>query len=241
MARTVVTCDNCGQHLSVPQKSGQVECPKCTNVIALRFEPRVVYTPPWLNKKLGFLLILFSIWVWNNVMWFRINIVDDSGLFEGLAQALCFAGVVLVAFVDLLRDRGRLFGEQVHLSKPTDARRYTPPGEGENKVFSAPPLGLQFVLALTVPLLMVPVALMIPQVLNLCIREWFTTCHEIGGGGMAVILFLPFGVSLATMSIGATSSKQHHHQIFVGARISAVLNFAFFLMMMFLILTVSPV
>jgi hypothetical protein len=58
---------------------------------------------------------------------------------------------------------------------------------------------------------------------------------------MAVILFLPFGVSLATMRIGPTLSKQHHHQIFLGARISAVLNVAFFLMMMFLILTVSPV
>ena len=241
MARTVVTCDNCGQHLSVPQTSGQVECPKCTNLIELRFEPRAVYTPPWLNKKLGFLMILFSIWIWNNVMWFRINIVDDSGLFEGLAQALCFTGVVLVAFVDFLRDRGRLSGEQVQLPQPPDARQTVSASEGQHEVFPAPPLGLQFVLALTVPLLMVPVSVMIPEVLNLCIREWFTTCHEIGGGGMAVILFLPFGVSLATMRIGPILSKQHHHQIFLGARISAVLNFAFFLMMMFLILTVSPV
>ena len=64
MSRTVVACDGCGQQLSVPQKNGQVECPKCGYVITLAFEPRVINTPPWLNRKLGFALMLAAAWIW---------------------------------------------------------------------------------------------------------------------------------------------------------------------------------
>ena len=125
MARVVIECSQCGQKLSVPQKTGELDCPKCANTITLKFEPRVVHTPPWFNKTLGFILIFLAFWLWNNTMWLRTNLIDDSGLFEGLANVLCFAGVMVIAFADLVRHRGRLVGEQAYLTPASEGQGHT--------------------------------------------------------------------------------------------------------------------
>ena len=247
MARVVIECSQCGQKLSVPQKTGELDCPKCANTIALKFEPRVVHTPPWFNKTLGFILIFLAFWLWTNTMWLRNNLIDDSGLFEGLANVLCFAGVMVIAFADLVRHRGRLVGEQAYLTPAsegqdhTDGREHTEAENAQVVPIIAPKLGRNFLIALLAPLLMLPVSISIPEVFNLCATEWFVTCNEIGKGGMSLIMFLPFGVALMMMAIGSKPSNQNNNEILLGARISGVITFAFFFIFMIAIHTVSPV
>ena len=247
MARVVIECSQCGQKLSVPQKTGELDCPKCANTIALKFEPRVVHTPPWFNKTLGFILIFLAFWLWTNTMWLRNNLIDDSGLFEGLANVLCFAGVMVIAFADLVRHRGRLVGEQAYLTPAsegqdhTDGREHTEAESAQIETIIAPKLGRNFLIALLAPLLMLPVSISIPEVFNLCATEWFVTCNEIGKGGMSLIMFLPFGVALIMMAIGSKPSNQSNNEILLGARISGVITFAFFFIFMIAIYTVSPV
>ena len=247
MARVVIECSQCGQKLSVPQKTGELDCPKCANTIALKFEPRVVHTPPWFNKTLGFILIFLAFWFWSNTMWLRTNLIDDSGLFEGLANVLCFAGVMVIAFADLVRHRGRLVGEQAYLTPAsegqghTDGHEHTEAENAQVVPIIAPKLGRNFLIALLAPLLMLPVSISIPEVFNLCATEWFVTCNEIGKGGMSLIMFLPFGVALMMMAIGSKPSNQSNNEILLGARISGVITFAFFFIFMIAIYTVSPV
>ncbi len=241
MTRVVIECSQCGQKLSVPQKTGEVDCPKCTNTIALKFEPRVVHTPPWFNKTLGFILIFLAFWLWTNTMWLRNNLIDDSGLFEGLANFLCFAGVMVIALADLVRNRGRLVGEQAYLTPASEGHEHTEAERAQIETIIAPKLGRNFYIALLAPLLMVPVSLFIPEAFNLCATEWFVTCNEIGKGGMSFIMFLPFGVSLMIMAIGSKPSNKNNNEILVGARISGVITFAFFLLFTVAIYTISPV
>ena len=247
MARVVIECSQCGQKLSVPQKTGELDCPKCANTIALKFEPRVVHTPPWFNKTLGFILIFLAFWLWNNTMWLRTNLIDDSGLFEGLANVLCFAGVMVIALADLVRHRGRLVGEQAYLPPAsegqghTDGHEHTEAESAQIETIIAPKLGRNFYIALLAPLLMLPVSISIPEVFNLCATEWFVTCNEIGKGGMSLIMFLPFGVALMMMAIGSKPSNKNNNEILLGARISGVITFVFFFIFMFAIYTVSPV
>ena len=247
MARVVIECSQCGAKLSVPQKTGELDCPKCANTIALKFEPRVVHTPPWFNKTLGFILIFLAFWLWTNTMWLRNNLIDDSGLFEGLANVLCFAGVMVIALADLVRHRGRLVGEQAYLTPAsegqdhTDGQEHTEAENAQVVPIIAPKLGRNFLIALLAPLLMLPVSISIPEVVNLCATEWFVTCNEIGKGGMSLIMFLPFGVALMMMAIGSKPSNQSNNEILLGARISGVITFAFFFIYMIAIYTVSPV
>ena len=247
MARVVIECSQCGQKLSVPQKTGELDCPKCANTITMKFEPRVVYTPPWFNKTLGFILLFLAFWLWTNIMWLRNNLIDDSGLFEGLANMLCFAGVMVIAFADLVRHRGRLFGEQAYLTpvtedhEHTDGHEHTETENAQVVPIIAPKLGRNFYIALLAPLLMVPVSLFIPEAFNLCATEWFVTCNEIGKGGMSFIMFLPFGVSLMIMTIGSKPSNKNSNEILIGARISGVITFAFFSLLTFALFTISPV
>lgn len=251
MARVVIECSQCGQKLSVPQKTGELDCPKCGNTIALKFEPRVVHTPPWFNKTLGFILIFLAFWLWTNSTWLVSKIgtlpVDLSDFFEGLANVLCFAGVMVIAFADLVRHRGRLFGEQAYLTPAsegqdhTDGHEHTEAENTQVVPIIAPKLGRNFLIALLAPLLMLPVSISIPEVFNLCATEWFVTCNEIGKGGMSLIMFLPFGVALMMMAIGSKPSNQSNNEILLGARISGVITFAFFFIFMIAIYTVSPV
>ncbi len=241
MTRVVIECSQCGQKLSVPQKTGEVDCPKCTNTIALKFEPRVVHTPPWFNKTLGFILIFLAFWLWTNTMWLRNNLIDDSGLFEGLANFLCFAGVMVIALADLVRNRGRLVGEQAYLTPASEGHEHTEAENAQIETIIAPKLGRNFLIALLAPLLMLPVSISIPEVFNLCATEWFVTCNEIGKGGMSLIMFLPFGVALIMMAIGSKPSNQSNNEILLGARISGVITFAFFLLFTVAIYTISPV
>ena len=247
MARVVIECTQCGQKLSVPQKTGELDCPKCANTITMKFEPRVVYTPPWFNKTLGFILLFLAFWLWTNIMWLRNNLIDDSGLFEGLANMFCFAGVMVIAFADLVRHRGRLFGEQAYLTpateehEHTDGHEHTEAEKAQVVSIVAPKLGRNFYIALFAPLLVVPVSVFIPEAFNLRATEWFVTCNEIGKGGMSFIMFLPFGVSLMIRAIGSKPSNKNSNEILVGAKISGVITFAFFLLITVAIYTVSPV
>ena len=174
-------------------------------------------------------------------MWLRNNLIDDSGLFEGLANVLCFAGVMVIALADLVRHRGRLVGEQAYLTPASDGPEHTGAESAQIETIIAPKLGRNFLIALLAPLLMLPVSISIPEVFNLCATEWFVTCNEIGKGGMSLIMFLPFGVSLMIMAIGSKPSNQSNNEILLGARISGVITFAFFFIFMIAIYTVSPV
>ncbi len=240
MARTVIECPKCGQQLSVPQKKGVVECPKCAFDITLAFKPRVVNTPSWLNKKLGFVLIFLAVWLQSNVMWFRINLSADGDILEGLASMLCFAGIMVVAFVDLVRNRGRLSGEQAYLSAADEApQNATDINEGM-VVGTAPEFGSKFYIALVVPLLVIPISLMIPDMLDWCIYAAFRTCVEVSKATYMFMLFLPFGTALLLMAMGYKRSNTHQNDVYSGARISAILTFAFFFLMSFMLMTVSP-
>ena len=240
MSRTVVACDGCGQQLSVPQKNGEVECPKCNNVITLAFEPRVVNTPPWLNRKLGFALMLAAAWIWNNTIWFRTTFIDDSGLFQGLAQLLCFAGVLLVAFADVIRNRGRLFGEQVNVVQPVDLDPSKAGNIGQIETFISPKLGAPFYIAAIVPLLMIPVSFQVPLILNWCSHPAFRECTVVSDSTFLFMLFLPLGTALIILNIGMRKANGPDNGVLMGAKISTALTFAFFAMMTFLMLTVHP-
>ena len=240
MARSIIDCSECGQQLSVPQKKGIVECPKCSNEITLSFAPKVVNTPAWLNKKLGFVLIFLAIWLQNNVMWFRINVYDASDIFEGLASMLCFGGIMVVAFADLARNRGRLIGEQAYPSVSINSPEQANEISREIIATTAPQFGHKFYIALVVPLLMIPVSFMIPDMLDWCIHPAFRTCVEVSRGTFISMLFLPCATALLLMGMGYNQSGTRHNDVYAGARISAILTFAFFFLMAILMMTVSP-
>lgn len=240
MARSIIECSECGQQLSVPQKKGIVECPKCSNEITLSFAPKVVNTPAWLNKKLGFVLIFLAIWLQTNVMWFRINVYDASDIFEGLASMLCFGGIMVVAFADLARNRGRLIGEQAYPSVRINSPEQANEISREIIATTAPQFGHKFYIALVVPLLMIPVSFMIPDMLDWCIHPAFRTCVEVSRGTFISMLFLPCATALLLMGMGYNQSGTRHNDVYAGARISAILTFAFFFLMAILMMTVSP-
>ncbi len=240
MARVVIECAHCGQPLSVPQKRGIVECPKCELDITLALKPSVVNTPTWLNKKFGFLLIFLAVWLQNNVMWFRINLSANRDVLEGLTSMLCFAGVMVVAFVDLVRNRGRLIGEQAYFSASGELPHITTDLNERRMVGAAPVFGIKFYIALVIPLLMIPIALMIPDMLDWCIHSAFRDCVEVSEGTYMFMLFLPFGTALLLMGMGYQQSTTHQNDVYFGARISAILTFAFFFLISFVMLTVSP-
>ena len=240
MARSIIECSECGQQLSVPQKKGIVECPKCSNEITLSFAPKVVNTPAWLNKKLGFVLIFLAVWLQNNVMWFRINVYDASDIFEGLASMLCFGGIMVVAFADLARNRGRLIGEQAYPSVRINSPEQANEISREIIATTAPQFGHKFYIALVVPLLMIPVSFMIPDMLDWCIHPAFRTCVEVSRGTFISMLFLPCATALLLMGMGYNQSGTRHNDVYAGARISAILTFAFFFLMAILMMTVSP-
>ncbi len=240
MARSIIECSECGQQLSVPQKKGIVECPKCSNEITLSFAPKVVNTPAWLNKKLGFVLIFLAVWLQNNVMWFRINVYDASDIFEGLASMLCFGGIMVVAFADLARNRGRLIGEQAYPSVSINSPEQANEISREIIATTAPQFGHKFYIALVVPLLMIPVSFMIPDMLDWCIHPAFRTCVEVSRGTFISMLFLPCATALLLMGMGYNQSGTRHNDVYAGARISAILTFAFFFLFSFMMLTISP-
>ena len=240
MARAVVECSQCGQKLSVPQKKGEVECPKYMNLITLKFEPKVVYTPPWLNKRLGLLLILLALWLWNNVMWFRTYAFGNAQLLEGLAQLLCFAGIMVVALADTIRNRGRFIGEQAH---PNPSIHLHKDGDTASSLVGmqvTPEFGTKFYLAIIVPLLMIPLAFLVPLMLDWCRHPAFRECNEVDDGAYFLMLLMPFATALAVMTMGAKGPENYDNEILAGAKISAVLTFAFFAILSFMMLTIHP-
>ena len=240
MARTVIECSECGQRLSVQQKKGILECPKCSKEISLSFLPAVVNTPSWLNKKLGFVLIFFAVWLQINVEWFQINVYDAEDIFEMLASTLCCGGIMVLAFADLVRHRSRLFGEQANPSVSINSPEHTNEISRQIIAITAPQVGHKFYVALLVPLLMIPISIMMPEMLDWCIYPAFSTCVEVGRGAYAFVLFLPFGTALLLMRMGQNQSSTQHNDVYSGARISAIITFAFFFFTSFVMMTVSP-
>jgi hypothetical protein len=53
-------------------------------------------------------------------------------------------------------------------------------------------------------------------------------------------LFLPFATALLLMRMGYNQANTQNNDVYSGARISGVLTFAFFFLMSFVLLTVSP-
>ena len=156
-------------------------------------------------------------------MWFRINLIDDSGLIEGLASMLCFAGIMVIAFVDLVRNRGRLLGEQAYPSVSINSPEPTNDLSGRQIIpTTAPQLGLKFYIAIVVPLLMIPISMMIPDLLDWCIHPAFRTCVEVSKATYIFMLFLPCATALLLMGMGYNQSGTRHNDVYAGARISAI-------------------
>ena len=240
MVRSVIECGECGQKLSVPRKNGQVECPKCSNLITLKFEPRVVNTPGWFNKKLGFFLMFLAYQVWANNRWLRDHLFDVNDLYDMLAQLLCFAGILVVALTDVVRNRGRLFGDQAYPNPTLKSDADFDPMADPSSFDVAPGFGTKFYLAVVVPLLLMPVSFIVPSVLDWCRHPAFRECNEVGTGAYIFMFFLPFGTALVIMAMGSNGPEENDIEMLAGAKISGVLTFAFFAMMSFLMLTIHP-
>lgn len=240
MVRAVIHCGDCGQKLSVPQKNGQVECPKCSNLITLKFEPRVVNTPGWFNKKLGFFLMFLAYQVWTNSRWLRDHFIDGADLYEMLAQLLCFAGIFVVALTDVVRNRGRLFGDQAYPNPTLESDAEFDTTTDPSSFDVAPGFGTKFYLAIVLPLLMMPVSFIVPSVLDWCRHPAFRECNEVGTEAYIFMFFLPFGTALVISTMGLNGSGDHDSELLAGAKISGVLSFAFFAMMSFLMMTIHP-
>ena len=240
MVRAVIHCGECGQALSVPRRTGQVECAKCNNLITLKFEPRVVNTPGWFNKKLGFFLIFLAYQLWANNRWLRDHLFDVGDLYEMLAQLLCFAGILVVALTDVVRHRGRLFGDQAFPNPTLESDAEVDATTDPSTSNVAPGFGTKFYLAIVLPLLMMPVSFIVPSVLDWCRHPAFRECNEVGTGAYIFMLFLPFGTALVITTMGLNASDDHDSELLAGAKISGVLTFAFFAMMSFLMMTIYP-
>lgn len=240
MVRAVIHCGECGQALSVPRRTGQVECAKCNNLITLKFEPRVVNTPGWFNKKLGFFLMFLAYQLWANNRWLRDHLFDVGDLYEMLAQLLCFAGILVVALTDVVRHRGRLFGDQAFPNPTLESDAEVDATTDPSTSNVAPGFGTKFYLAIVLPLLMMPVSFIVPSVLDWCRHPAFRECNEVGTGAYIFMLFLPFGTALVITTMGLNASDDHDSELLAGAKISGVLTFAFFAMMSFLMMTIYP-
>lgn len=240
MVRAVIHCGECGQALSVPRRTGQVECAKCNNLITLKFEPRVVNTPGWFNKKLGFFLMFLAYQVWANNRWLRDHLFDVNGPYDMLAQLLCFAGILVVALTDVVRHRGRLFGDQAFPNPTLESDAEVDANTDPSTSNVAPGFGTKFYLAIVLPLLMMPVSFIVPSVLDWCRHPAFRECNEVGTGAYIFMLFLPFGTALVITTMGLNASDDHDSELLAGAKISGVLTFAFFAMMSFLMMTIHP-
>lgn len=240
MARAVIHCGECGQALSVPRRTGQVECAKCNNLITLKFEPRVVNTPGWFNKKLGFFLMFLAYQLWANNRWLRDHLFDVGDLYEMLAELFCFAGILVVALTDVVRHRGRLFGDQAYPNPTLEADAEVDATTDPSTSNVAPGFGTKFYLAIVLPLLMMPVSLIVPSVLDWCRHPAFRECNEVGTEAYIFMLFLPFGTALVITTMGLNGSGDHDSELLAGAKISGVLTFAFFAMMSFLMMTIHP-
>lgn len=240
MVRAVIHCGECGQALSVPRRTGQVECAKCNNLITLKFEPRVVNTPGWFNNKLGFLLMFLAYLVWANNRWLRDHLFDVNDLYDMLAQLLCFAGILVVALTDVVRHRGRLFGDQAFPNPTLESDAEVDANTDPSTSNVAPGFGTKFYLAIVLPLLMMPVSFIVPSVLDWCRHPAFRECNEVGTGAYIFMLFLPFGTALVITTMGLNASDDHDSELLAGAKISGVLTFAFFAMMSFLMMTIHP-
>ena len=148
---------------------------------------------------------------------------------------------MVVAFADLARNRGRLLGEQAYPSVSINSPEPTNDLSGRQIIATtAPQLGLKFYIALVVPLLMIPISMMIPDMLDWCIHPAFRTCVEVSKATYIFMLFLPCGTALLLMGMGYNQSGTRHNDVYAGARISAILTFAFFFLMSFLMMTISP-
>ena len=240
MVRAVIHCGECGQALSVPRRTGQVECAKCNNLITLKFEPRVVNTPGWFNNKLGFLLMFLAYLVWANNRWLRDHLFDVNDPYDMLAQLLCFAGILVVALTDVVRHRGRLFGDQAFPNPTLESDAEVDANTDPSTSNVAPGFGTKFYLAIVLPLLMMPVSFIVPSVLDWCRHPAFRECNEVGTGAYIFMLFLPFGTALVITTMGLNASDDHDSELLAGAKISGVLTFAFFAMMSFLMMTIHP-
>ena len=104
----------------------------------------------------------------------------------------------------------------------------------------APEFGTKFYLAIIVPLLMIPLAFLVPFMLDWCRHPAFRECNEVDDGAYFLMLFMPFATALAVMTMGAKGPENYDNEILAGAKISAVLTFAFFAILSFMMLTIHP-
>jgi len=114
-----------------------------------------------------------------NNRWLRDHLFDVNDLYDMLAQLLCFAGILVVALTDVVRNRGRLFGDHAYpnptLKSDTAFDAATDPSSSN----VAPGLETKFYLAIVLPLLTMPVSIIIPSVLDWCRYPAFRECNEV--------------------------------------------------------------
>ena len=178
--------------------------------------------------------------VWANNRWLRDHLFDVNDLYDMLAQLLCFAGILVVALTDVVRNRGRLFGDQAYPNPTLESDADFDPMADPSSFNVAPGFGTKFYLAVVVPLLLMPVSFIVPSVLDWCRHPAFRECNEVGTGAYIFMFFLPFGTALVIMAMGSNGPEENDIEMLAGAKISGVLTFAFFAMMSFLMMTIHP-
>ena len=216
MAKVVIECAQCGATLGVPHKKNTVECPICSNEITLAFHPGERHTPSWLRMELGLIIVVVSLVIWTN------SSSLEGYLFEGAEDLLvagaswsCFGGVLLVAFAGLIRNRDRLMGDR---------------GRGKS-------YGRGFYVGLLLPLLMSLVAMLIPPVFNLCRWASEGPCNVIGHNNyILIIAWTPFATALPLVLYGALNHEKDNRDLIDGSAISAVLTFAYGIVVSLLIM-----
>lgn len=236
MNRTMIQCPQCSSKLRVPLKTGLTVCPKCDNEIRLKFVPKYSSVPVWLNKKLGGAIIILSLFLLTQSMWFE-NIFDGADdIILGCLQWICFAGVLILALSDPIRSRADRHNMQLRLidSKESEAQPDTDGGEVATDIeFGGAASGSAFYFGIGIPLLMILVSIAIPSVGDYCLISVGTSCNAVGTEAFFFFWSIPLITALLLIGIGNSRIKEGMDAVdFVaGAKASAIIALAFFLFM----------
>ena len=235
MNRTMIQCPQCASKLRVPLKTGLTVCPKCDNEIRLKFVPKYSSVPVWLNKKLGGAIIILSLFLLTQSMWFE-NIFDGADdIILGCLQWICFAGVLILALSDPIRSRVDRHNMQLRLidSKESEAQPDTDGGEVATDIeLGGVASGSAFFFGIGIPLLMILVSIAIPLVGDYCLIS-VGSCNAVGTEAFFFFWSIPLLTALLMLGIGSSRIKEGMDAVdFVaGAKASAIIALAFFLFM----------
>ena len=239
MKRTIIQCPQCSSKLRVPLKTGLTVCPKCANEIRLKFDSKEVSVPAWLNKRLGGAIIILSLFVLSNTMWFE-NIFDGADdIILGCSQCFCFAGVLMLALSDPIRSRADRYNMQLRLidNKESEGPTGTSSDELTTGIeFEGAATGRGFYFGLGIPLLMILVSINLPSVGDYCLLSVGRTCNVVEIELFFFFWSMPLLTALFMFAIGNWRIKEgiNAADFVAGAKGSAIISLAFFLFMSFI-------